>query len=89
MYRKKEWAEFVKENRIQSKMTKRQLALKADVDPSYITLIERDGFVPKPRIVLNLAVVMYLDMDLTLMKAGYAPLTWSADQIFQKMSASK
>lgn len=68
----KRWGRYVREIRIRRGLTARQLAEKADRDPSYITLIERDGYVPKLATVERLGRALGADHDYFLGQAGYA-----------------
>jgi len=54
-------------------LTRRKLAQLAHIDPSYVTLIERYGYVPRRNKVLDLARALKIDSDSTLIMAGYAP----------------
>jgi transcriptional regulator with XRE-family HTH domain len=54
-------------------LTRRRLAQLANIDPSYVTLIERYGYVPRKSKVMDLARALRVDTDRTLIMAGYAP----------------
>jgi len=71
--RNESWANYIKEKRKAKKLTRRRLASLVKIDPSYITLIERDGFVPRRDKVLSFASVLDVDSDEMLLMAGYAP----------------
>ncbi len=77
--RNEAWANYVKEKRKSKNFTRRQLAMLAKIDPSYMTLIERDGFVPKRDKVISLASVVDCDPGEMLLMAGYSPYIDSAD----------
>lgn len=68
----KRWGRYVREIRLRRGLTARQLADKADITPSYITLIERDGYVPKMAVAERLATALGADRDYFLGQAGYA-----------------
>lgn len=53
--------------------TRRRLAQLSEIDPSYVTLIERDGYIPRRDKVLSLAKALETGLDETLLVAGYAP----------------
>ena len=67
------WANYVRDRRKACQMTRRKLAELAKIDPSYVTLIERDGYVPRKDKVLEIARAIQADADHTLLVAGYAP----------------
>lgn len=68
------WANHVRKERKGIGLTRRKLAELAKIDPSYVTLIERDGYVPRRDKVLDIAKALGTDTDKTLLVAGYAPL---------------
>lgn len=68
------WALFVEQNRIKQGMTRRELGEKSQIDPSYVTLMERDGYVPRRDIVDRVVEVLKADPNLGRLAAGYAPL---------------
>ena len=70
-----EWGAYVTSHRKQLHLTRRELAYRACIDPSYLTLIERDGSVPASDIVERVAKALSVDVDMTLLIAGYAPST--------------
>lgn len=59
----------------------------AEIDPSYVTLIERDGYVPKKDKVERLATALNADLDHTLLMAGYAPQQVSMSDILSKIES--
>lgn len=67
------WADFVSQNRKSQGMTRRKLAETAGIDPSYITLIEKNGVIPRKDKVIRLAEALNQDTDAALLLAGYAP----------------
>jgi transcriptional regulator with XRE-family HTH domain len=71
--RNQAWANYVLDRRKARQLTRRVLAERCEMDPSYITLIERDGYVPKRDRVIKIAEVLECDCDHTLLVAGYAP----------------
>lgn len=66
------WANYVKELRKRRRLTRRALAEMADLCPSYITLIERDGYIPKQDKVEALAAALKADRNYFLGQAGFA-----------------
>lgn len=71
--RNQAWANYVRDKRKARQLTRRKLAELAKIDPSYVTLIERDGYVPRKDKVLEIARAIQSDVDHTLLVAGYAP----------------
>ena len=71
--RNQAWANYVRDRRKARQLTRRKLAELANIDPSYVTLIERDGYVPRKDKVLEIARAIQADVDHTLLVAGYAP----------------
>ncbi|MBQ7567195.1 helix-turn-helix domain-containing protein [bacterium] len=69
----RQWANTIKFHRQRLKLTSRKLAQKAGIDPSYITLMERDGCVPRREKVQALAEALEINADALLLVAGYAP----------------
>lgn len=54
-------------------MRRRDLAFHCDVDPSLITLIERDGHVPRRPVALKIGET-FGNPELGLVMAGYVPI---------------
>ena len=79
--RNEAWANYIKEKRKEKHFTRRQLAGLAKIDPSYVTLIERDGFIPKRDKVISLASVMDADVGEMLLMAGYSPYIESQEAL--------
>lgn len=71
--RNQAWANYVRDRRKARQLTRRKLAEMASIDPSYVTLIERDGYVPRKDKVIEIARAIQADADHTLLVAGYAP----------------
>ena len=71
--RNETWANYMKDKRRARNFTRRHLASLAKVDPSYLTLIERDGCIPRRDKVLSFAEILSADPDEMLLMAGYAP----------------
>lgn len=69
----KRWAELVKSARRAAGLSCRDVARRAGFEGSYVTLFERDGYVPHRQYVAALARALGLDVDRTLLVAGYAP----------------
>lgn len=85
--RNETWANYVKEKRKAKHLTRRKLAELAKIDPSYVTLIERDGYVPRKDKVLELAKALEVDVDHTLLVAGYAPEKVSLKDLLDRLEA--
>lgn len=85
--RNEAWATYVKEKRKARHLTRRKLAELAKIDPSYVTLIERDGYVPRKDKVLELARALEVDIDHTLLVAGYAPEKVSLKDLLDRLEA--
>jgi transcriptional regulator with XRE-family HTH domain len=85
--RNETWANYVKEKRKAQHLTRRKLAELARIDPSYVTLIERDGYVPRKDKVLELAKALQVDVDHTLLVAGYAPEKISLKDLLDRLEA--
>ena len=75
--RKPQWAAWVRKHREAVGMSRGTLAAKVNVHPSYVTLFERDGYVPKYEIAQAVAMLLCpddkIEQDYSLMVAGYAP----------------
>ena len=71
--RNETWANYMRDKRRAKNFTRRHLASLAKVDPSYLTLIERDGCVPRRDKVLSFSEILSVDPDEMLLMAGYAP----------------
>jgi hypothetical protein len=56
-------------------MTRRELARLACVDPSLMTIIERDGHIPRRDIVSAIGAALLVNHELALIVAGYLPDT--------------
>ena len=83
------WANYVKEKRKGKHLTRRKLAELAKVDPSYLTLIERDGFVPRKDKVARLARSLECDIDECLLTAGYAPQKVQVTEFLERLGRYK
>lgn len=66
------FAAYVKQHRKKKDLTRVQMAKLVGIDPSYVTLIERDGRVPTQLIVERLGRVLQVDHDDIMVEAGYA-----------------
>lgn len=66
------WARFVRDHRKAKRLTRRRLAELSSCDPSYITLIERDGYVPLPDKVESLGKTLGQEREAYIF-AGYIP----------------
>lgn len=80
------WAKFVKMTRKSQGFTLRKLADLAGIDASYVTLIERDGYIPRRDKVLAIAKALNADIDRALLEAGYAPEGIAINSILGKNS---
>jgi len=83
--RNEAWANYVRDKRKAKHLTRRKLAELAKIDPSYVTLIERDGYVPRKDKVLELARALDVDVDHTLLVAGYAPEKVSLKDLLERL----
>lgn len=84
-----DWANYVKDRRKARQLTRRKLAELAKIDPSYVTLIERDGYVPRKDKVLEIARAIQADVDRTLLVAGYAPEAIPVDDLLDRIDGYK
>ncbi len=89
LMKNKEWAKYVQDNRKSQNLTRRKLADLANIDPSYVTLIERDGYVPRKNKVIDIANALKADVDHALLIAGYAPTTIKVDELLDSVYAIK
>lgn len=87
--RNQKWANYIKEKRKTKHLTRRKLAQLGKIDPSYITLIERDGYVPRREKVQNLSRALEVDANEILLMAGYAPDGIPPRELLQKMESNK
>lgn len=83
--RNQPWANHVKERRKALGLTRRRLAELAGIDPSYVTLIERDGYVPRKDKVHDIARAIEADVDHTLLVAGYAPERIPVEDLLERL----
>jgi len=79
------WATYVREKRKAKHLTRRKLAELAKIDPSYVTLIERDGYVPRKDKVLEIARALDVEIDHALLIAGYAPEKISIRDLLERL----
>jgi len=87
--RNQAWANYVKDKRKARGLTRRKLAELAKIDPSYVTLIERDGYVPRKDKVLEIARAVEADLDHTLLVAGYAPEKIPVKDLLERLETFK
>lgn len=66
------FGKMVKRKRVECDMTRRELASYSGLDPSLVTLIERDNHVPGPENCISMAKAMNVDEDWFMLMAGYA-----------------
>jgi len=83
------WANYIKEKRKAKHLTRRKLAELAKIDPSYVTLIERDGYIPRKDKVNEIARALEVETNQILIMAGYAPDGISAKEFLQKIENIK
>jgi len=67
-----EWARYTSSARKAKGLTRRQVARAAKVDASYVTLMERDGYIPKREKVERIGLVLS-STDEALVAAGMLP----------------
>lgn len=68
----RKWAVFVGKHRKARRLTRRDLARLASMHPSYMTLIEGKGYVPKRDRVRRLAHALEVPESSALLAAGYS-----------------
>lgn len=71
--RNEAWANYIKDKRKKKKLTRRKLAELAKVDPSYLTLIERDGYIPRRDKITSFAAALEAESNEMFIMAGYIP----------------
>ncbi len=67
------WGDWVKDRRKAKQMTRRALAIAADLDPSYITLMERDSYIPKRHVCARIGRVL-ADEETGMIMGGFIDL---------------
>lgn len=75
--RNKEWGSFVTRARQAAGITRIQLAKSSGIDPSYITLIEKHGYVPKAdklESILGSLELSKEQFDMALLSLDRAPI---------------
>ncbi len=72
------WGQLVRDRRKARQLSRRELARIVGCDPSYVTLIERDGYVPRRHIVEALARALGAEQETMLLAAGYSNRTIAA-----------
>ncbi len=70
--RNRAWGKWVKDKRNAQILTRKELADLAQMDASYITLIERDGYVPRRPFVTRIGMALG-DANGALVAAGFIP----------------
>lgn len=85
---KRKWGHWVQRKRKAKDLTRRDLAELASIDPSYMTLIERDGFVPRRDTVERIGAALYL-RDEAMFRAGYLPDSYDPEQVQAGLEAGK
>lgn len=66
------WAKYVRNKRKLRNLTRKQLAEMSNINASYVTLIERDGYVPRKDKVESLARALQVNEHECLLAAGYS-----------------
>ena len=87
--RNQAWANYVRDRRKARQLTRRKLAEMARIDPSYVTLIKRDGYVPRKDKVIEIARAIQADADHTLLVAGYAPERIPVRELLERIESFK
>lgn len=78
------WSRWLKEARDRKGLTKREVAKLADIDPSYMTLLEKDGLIPKPDVAIRVIANLTSDpieADTMMLLIGFAPFNASAEEV--------
>lgn len=78
------WGAWVEQARKRAGMTKRDVAKAGQFDPSYLTLIERDGLVPTRKLTSVIVSALTHDkceQDVGMVAAGYAPYNVSFSEL--------
>lgn len=83
------WANYIRRARNFHGLANHELAARAGIDPSYITLIERDGYVPRRDKVLVLAKALGLQTQEALLIAGYAPTDIAVNDLLAALAEVK
>lgn len=65
------------------KLTKIKIAQAAEINPSYLTLIERDGYIPTRVTVLRVARALHVPASEALLLAGYSPKSLTPEHLEQ------
>jgi len=73
---RKRWSRWLREHRLGAKMSKLQLATEVGCDPALLTLMERDGHVPRREKVRGIGRVFGCVAEAEL-SAGYLPASAS------------
>lgn len=74
------WAKFLKEKQRSSELTGRELAQLAAINESYLTLMKRDGYVPKRHIAARIGLAFGCP-DEVLIACGYLPPSLKPEEI--------
>lgn len=83
------WAEWVRRNREARNWSKRTLAAKVGVDPSYVTLWENDGYVPMRKKVQHVADAFGLPRAEAEIIAGLIPETMHIVRLLKEVRREK
>ena len=67
-----EWARLLTESRQEQRLTKQEVARRAQVSPGYVTRMEQ-GLVPKRSNTIALAKALGINVDRCLLLCGYSP----------------
>lgn len=70
-----DFGSYLKQKRLSKKpkVSMRELARRTNVDPSYISRIEKNEHTPSRQVVINIAKALNEDVNEFLIKAGYTP----------------
>ena len=83
------WGEYFNGLRTERKLTRRAASKMFGVDPALITLIERDGHIPRRKIVIAIARGLKADLEETLLHAGYLPDTITPTFVMEHVHAKR
>ena len=80
-----QWAAWIRQytSGSRNRGSKWKIAQAARVDPSYITLMSRDGYVPMRDVVIRVADAVGASRDEALLVAGFAPESVSVEQVLE------
>lgn len=67
------WGDWLRGHRERHGFRHSHLAARVNMDHSYLAMIEREGYVPSPDLVVALARTLGVSSDEALLRAGWAP----------------